>query len=203
MRGVEPILLGQTAANLAEAAEAVSTILGRPVDTHLVDVADYGSVSAVADRIAARHLSLAGLINNAGVIDPIAPLTEADAHEWARNIAINLIGPFNLIRALSGRLLPGGFVVNISSGAAEADHLGWSAYAAAKAGLERMTSTLQVERPDLRVETFRPGVTATKMQQTIRASAVDNAIRRLPQEALQPPEKPADLLVGRLLGASA
>lgn len=202
-RGVEPILLGRTLTNLEEAAALVAAALGRPVDIHVVDVADYNSVATVAAKIAQRHPSLAGLINNAGVIDPIAPLTEADADLWARNIAINLIGPFHLIRAMAAQISSGGFVVNISSGAAEADHLGWSAYAASKAGLERLTSTLQAERPDLRTEIFRPGVTATKMQQTIRESKVDNAIRRLPQEALQPPEMPAELLVDRLLGTSS
>jgi NAD(P)-dependent dehydrogenase (short-subunit alcohol dehydrogenase family) len=43
------------------------------------------------------------LINNAGVIEPIAPVAESDPAAWARNIEINLTGAYNPIRAV----LPG------------------------------------------------------------------------------------------------
>lgn len=201
-RGTEPVLLGRSGANLEEVAASVALRLGRPVDFYVADVSDFQAMAAIAREIGGRHAALAGLINNAGIIDPIAPLTQADAALWARNIAVNLVGPFNVIRAVADLIPAGGFVVNISSGAADSDHMGWSAYAAAKAGLERLTSTFQAERPDLRVEYFRPGVTASRMQQIIRASSVDNAIRRLPEDALQPPEKPAQALVQKLLGAA-
>jgi NAD(P)-dependent dehydrogenase (short-subunit alcohol dehydrogenase family) len=136
------------------------------------------------------------------VIDPIATVSEVDPATWAECIRINLLGSFHVLRACLPLLPAGGVVVNLSSGAAGAEHCGWSAYAAAKAGVERLSATLAAERPDLHVYALRPGVTATPMQEAIRASRVDNAIRRLPAEALQPPEVPARA-IARLFGPGA
>ena len=76
------------------------------------------------------------LINNAGVIEPIASIADSDPAAWARNIEINLVGAYHPIRALLPRMIAagGGTIVNVSSGAAIRPLEGWSAYCSGKAG---------------------------------------------------------------------
>lgn len=190
-RGTEPILLGRSRESLDGVRKQTSRILGRAVRTIAADVGDWQSVKRAIEEILAPNAALRGLINNAGVIDPIAHVEDSDPALFAANIQVNLIGAYHMMRACLPRMETNGVIVNMSSGAAQAEHAGWSAYAASKAALERLSATLAAERPDLRVYAIRPGVTDTGMQEAIRASSVDNAIRRLPREKLQPPEIPA------------
>lgn len=199
--GIEPILLGRLPSSLCDCAAKVRAIMGRAPRCTAADVADwYGLVAAIDGVLGADEL-LGGVVNNAGVIDPIARVEDADPGAWSQCITVNLVGAFHVLRASLPRLGEQGVIANISSGAAEAEHAGWSAYAASKAGLERLSATLAVERPDLTVVAVRPGVTDTGMQTEIRASGVDNAIRQLPREALQPADVPARA-IARLFSGS-
>jgi NAD(P)-dependent dehydrogenase (short-subunit alcohol dehydrogenase family) len=114
------------------------------------------------------------LINNAGVIAPIALLADADPEAWQYNIAVNLDGVFLTCRfALPAMLERGwGRIVNVSSGAARGTTAGWSAYSAAKAGIEALTGVLAKEVGDrgVRVNAVRPGIVDTEMQVEIRGS---------------------------------
>jgi 3-oxoacyl-[acyl-carrier protein] reductase len=190
-RGVEPILLGRSLESLGASAGGAAARLGRPVRKVAADVTDFAALERGLAAAMGRGESLGGIVNNAGVIDPIDRVEDSDPAAWARCVQINLTGAYNVLRAGLPRIVAGGVVANVSSGAAEAEHAGWSAYAASKAGLERLSATLAGERPDLMVVAVRPGVTDTGMQGLIRRSRVDNAIRGLPREALQPAEIPA------------
>lgn len=151
------------------------------------DVAD----AARMGEVAARGFDL--LVNNAGVIGPIAHLGEADGEAWAEAVRVNLLGAVGTIRAaLPGLLARGGTVVNLSSGAAHKAMEGWSAYCASKAALAMVTRSLHLEYGGrgLRAFGFAPGVVDTGMQGAIRASGM-NPVSRLPREALAPPEEPA------------
>ena len=201
-RGVEPILLGRSRESLDHTRERTERALSRSVRAVAADVADWRSVRRAIDSVLAPDETLGGLINNAGVIDPIAHVEDSDPAQFAANIQVNLIGAYHVLRACLPRMRPGGVIVNMSSGAAQTEHTGWSAYAASKAALERLSATLAAERPDLRVYAIRPGVTDTGMQETIRASTVDNAIRRLPRDKLQPAEVPARAIAA-LFGENA
>lgn len=189
--GIEPILLGRTLASLDDCAARVGAIIGREPRRASADVADWEGLGAAIDGVLGAGEKLGGLVNNAGVIDPIARVEDAHPATWAQCIAVNLIGAFYVLHACLPRMAEGGVIANLSSGAASAEHAGWSAYAASKAGLERLSATLANERPDLAVVAVRPGVTDTGMQAEIRESGVDNAIRNLRREDLQPPEVPA------------
>jgi NAD(P)-dependent dehydrogenase (short-subunit alcohol dehydrogenase family) len=110
------------------------------------------------------------VINNAGVLQPLAPIAASDPEDWARNLAINLSGPYLLIReALPYLRAVHGRVINVSSGAAVKATAGWSAYCASKAALNHLTAVLATEEPMVTSIAFRPGVVDTAMQATIRA----------------------------------
>jgi len=118
----------------------------------------------------ARFGRLDALVNNAGILAPVARLAEAEPDAWHYNLAVNLLGPFYLaqaaiphLRAVRGR------IVNVSSGAAVKTIEGWSAYCIAKGGLTHLTRLLAAEEPGITTVALRPGVVDTAMQASIRA----------------------------------
>lgn len=199
--GVEPLLLGRSLASLAATRSRVAERRRGAVRCVAADVADWNALRDETDGALGTGETLAGVVNNAGVIDPIDRVEDSDPAAWAHCIAVNLIGGYHVLRAALPRLAAGGVIANLSSGAAAAEHAGWSAYAASKAGLERLSATLAAERPDLLVLAVRPGVTATGMQDAIKASRIDNAIRRLPRDAMQPVAVPAAAIARLFCGS--
>lgn len=161
------------------------------------DMADWGQVAAAMAAVQARWGRIDLLVNNAGVIDPIARLAEADPAAWARLIDINLTGVFHGMRAvLPGMKAQGsGTIITISSGAAHRPLEGWSAYCASKAGAAMLTRALHEEEGDwLRVIGLSPGTVATEMQVKIKASGI-NAVSQLDVSAHIPADWPARALL--------
>jgi NAD(P)-dependent dehydrogenase (short-subunit alcohol dehydrogenase family) len=78
---------------------------------------------------------------------------------------VNVVAPIALVQALAPGLAPDATVVNITSDAAVESYPGWGGYGASKAALERVSSILAVERPDLRVLLVDPGDMRTEMHQ--------------------------------------
>ena len=122
----------------------------------------------VADTVA-RFGRLDALVNNAGILGPVARLVDAEPEAWQYNLAVNLMGPFYLSQAAIPHLRSTrGRIVNVSSGAAVKAIEGWSAYCVAKAGLTHLTRLLAAEEPDITTVALRPGVVDTAMQTLIR-----------------------------------
>lgn len=201
--GVEPLLLGRSLASLAETRTEVAERRGRAIRCIGTDIADWDDLQHGLAAALEPGERLRGVVNNAGVIDPIDRVEDSDPASWARCIAVNLVGAYHVLRASLPHLAAGGVIANLSSGAAAAEHAGWSAYAASKAGLERLSATLAAERPDLTVLAVRPGVTDTGMQDAIKRSRVDNAIRRMPKDAMQPADVPARAIARLFTGLTS
>lgn len=162
------------------------------------DVSRYWEMEAA---IAACHTAfgqLDVLINNAGVIEPIASLAEADPEAWGRAIDVNLKGVFNGMRAaLPGMIARGaGTILTVSSGAAHNPLEGWSAYCASKAGAAMLTrcADLEAAPAGIRVMGLSPGTVATDMQREIKASGV-NAVSQLDWSTHIPADWPARALL--------
>jgi len=144
------------------------------------DLADRASVERAGDelerRISGRTHDRAVLINNAGVVTPVGPLEQVDAAELQRNLAVNLVAPMLLMRRFLRATAAVALrrIVNISSGAARRPIFGWSAYCAAKAGLDMASRAvaLEAEARGLAVEvsSLAPGVIDTPMQEIVRGA---------------------------------
>ena len=118
------------------------------------------------------------LLNNAGVIEPVAPVGRIDNQTLAAGFTVNLISPAMLMnnfirhtRNSRARRM----VINISSGAARHAVDSWAVYCAAKAGLDMFSQVLHSEQPihrpkhPVRIFSIAPGVVDTGMQAQIRA----------------------------------
>src|SRR5580704_16964434 len=195
--GATVMLVARDGRLAADVAESIIEAGGMAHSTQC-DVYDYAAVEWLVLETEGRFDRVDALINNAGVIEPIATVAESDPAEWARNIEINLIGAYNPIRAVLPRMIKagGGTIVNVSSGAALRPLEGWSSYCAAKAGLAMLTQAVMLENTAnrIRVFGFQPGTTDTDMQVTIRASGI-NVVSKIPRENLTPVAHPAAAIV--------
>jgi NAD(P)-dependent dehydrogenase (short-subunit alcohol dehydrogenase family) len=157
----------------------------------VVDVADFASVEAATQAAHDWRGGLAGVVNNAGIIDPIGRIADTEPGAWARLIEVNVVGAYHGAKAALPLLGAGGVVVNVSSGAASSPLEGWSAYCASKAALAMLTRSIAHEYgPEILAYGFRPGVVDTNMQAEIRASGL-NPVSRISRENLMKPEIPA------------
>jgi NAD(P)-dependent dehydrogenase (short-subunit alcohol dehydrogenase family) len=170
-------------------AKKVADEIGGHAQALTCDVSNYAAVERAVSETRQKLGGLDILINNAGVIEPIADIASSDPVAWARNIEINLIGAYNVVRAvLGGMIASGGSIINISSGAAHRPLEGWSAYCAGKAGLAMLTRSIALETAGkVRIFGFSPGTIDTDMQVKIRASGI-NQISQIPRANLSPVE---------------
>lgn len=112
---------------------------------------------------------ISGLVNNAGIIDPICRLENLDVQEWRKNWMTNVEAPLFLTQALSTQLKEGR-VLNIGSGAAYFPTGGWTAYCVSKAALSMLTRMWQLESKEVAITSVMPGIVETEMMKTIRKS---------------------------------
>ncbi|MEH7123793.1 (S)-benzoin forming benzil reductase [Bacillus sp. JJ1773] len=151
------------------------------------------------------------VINNAGVIDPIATAGTLDHQALIANVQINLIAPLMITNILLKNACVPLKIVNVSSGAAERPIQGWSAYCSTKAGLNMFTETAAAEQITAgaphEIIAFSPGIMDTDMQGTIRSSSKEafNDLEKFKeykeQGMLRPAHVVADALVNLLLEA--
>lgn len=96
-------------------ANLASSTPGELIETIPVDLSERTQVSALADQISGLDRRLTALINNAGVLGE-RPEFNSDGIEL--HMAVNVVAPFLLGRALTGRMAAPSAVVNVSSGSA-------------------------------------------------------------------------------------
>lgn len=157
------------------------------------DIADFAAVAQAVAQMQEQFGGLDVLVNNAGVIDPIAPLAQADPAEFGQLIDINLKGVFHGLRAAMPVLPNGGTIITVGSGAAYNPLDGWGGYCSSKAGAWMLTRVAAKEAPHLRIMSLSPGTVATDMQRTIRDSGI-NPVSQLEWSAHIPPDWPARAL---------
>lgn len=162
------------------------------------DVADLAQVDAALTQVADQLGPVDVLVNNAGVLAPIAPIVEADPTDWAQTVDINLKGVFNGMRAALPKMIARGHgtIITVSSGAAHNPLEAWSSYCASKAGAYMLTRCADLENRDkgLRILGLSPGTVATGMQRDIKASGI-NRVSELDWSDHIPPDWPARALV--------
>ena len=141
---------------------------------------DLDATARLIDEILAalpRDASRWVLVNNAGMVDPVARNQALDAATLAASVAVNLTAPMlitsHFLAATAG-LAADRRVLHISSGAGRNPMAGWSVYCAVKAGLDMHARTVKLDNAQeahpVRIASIAPGVIDTQMQATIRAS---------------------------------
>lgn len=158
----------------ARAAELGSKLEQWPLDLeHSVEAA-----AMLTQWLGSRETgSFAGatLINNAGVIPSIAPLSASDPSDLARALRVGLEAPLLLTAAFLRATEPWNIprkVLNISSGLGRRPMASQAAYCAAKAGMDHFTRCLALDealKPNgAKACSLAPGVIDTDMQRQLR-----------------------------------
>jgi NAD(P)-dependent dehydrogenase (short-subunit alcohol dehydrogenase family) len=157
---------------------AAAEVVARQVRAHgrraivvPADVADEAAVLAMFARIDAELGPLAGLVNNAGVVDAKARVDQISVARLQRMFAINVFGSFVCAREALRRMSTrhggaGGAIVNLSSVAARLGGPGWYVdYAASKGAIDTFTIGLarEVAAEGVRVNAVRPGIIDTEI----------------------------------------
>ncbi len=166
--GANVALMARSPADLEAVAEDVRRTGGRALVLP-GDVSRPQDAERVVAATVEQFRGLDALVNNAGILGPVAPLAEAEAGAWTDNWATNVLGPVLLTAAALPYLRErSGRVINVSSGAAVNAVPGWAAYCVSKAAVTHLTRVIAAEEPDVTAISFRPGVVDTEMQATIR-----------------------------------
>ncbi len=155
------------------------------------DISDYSSVSDAIEFVFEKTGRLDIVVNNAGTIEPLAPLVESDPEIWSQAADINYKGVYYSMRAAIPFMLKqgNGTVINMSSGAANSALVGWSHYCSGKAAAKKLTEVAHKELSDdnIRVVGLSPGTVATQMMEKIRDAQI-NPVSKLNWDVHIPPE---------------
>jgi len=180
-------------AGSVEAAEALARRIesagGRAI-TAQADISDSAQVTRMFDSAEAAFGGVDVLVNNAGIMK-LATIAESDDALFSRQIAVNLTGTFNTLRAAAKRLRDGGRIINFSSSVTSMLQPTYGVYAATKAAVEAMTSILakELRGRDITVNAIAPGPTATKLFLDGKPQEVIDRLAKLaPLERLGQPE---------------
>ncbi|MEU7889650.1 SDR family oxidoreductase [Microbispora bryophytorum] len=156
-----------------------------PGEGHTVvraDVADPADARRMVEEAAHALGGIDVLVNNAGVFVH-HPITETSYEEWQavwrETLAVNLVGPANVIWNAVRHMAPGGRIVNVSSRGAFRGEPDSPAYGASKAGLNALGQSLAIALAPLgiAVATVAPGFVETDMTNEHLKAPRGDAIR--------------------------
>lgn len=180
------------------AAEIMSETSAKAI-AFKVDVVDKTMVQAMMQACVNEFGHLDILVNNAGVF-PIAPVATMAEADWDRVIDIDLKGVFLCCQAVLGpmRQSGGGSIINMASVSGLVGAVGFTAYAAAKAGVSGFTRAMarEVAAMNITVNAIAPGIVDNEMTyKTFPRAALDTYLTQVPLRRLTAPEDVARLVL--------
>lgn len=143
--------------------------VGRRIIPMNVDVGDRSALKKAVKKVYDEVGNVDILVNNAGYTNPI-PLQQVKMSDFEKTMAVNLYGPFTIVKTLLNRGNRFELIVNIASTAGINGRSGWLTYSASKAAVINMS---QVMREELAIYGTRvvclspPGRTATALRRTL------------------------------------
>jgi NAD(P)-dependent dehydrogenase (short-subunit alcohol dehydrogenase family) len=137
-----------------------------PHDFSVVDVALDSKVALWAAKVLENDSPPDFLINNAGVMNRLAPLWEQDDREFTKLVDVNIRGVQNVIRHFVPAMVAKkqGVIVNLSSGWGRSVAPDVAPYCMSKWAVEGLTKALAAELPaGMAAVPLNPGVIDTDM----------------------------------------
>ncbi len=167
-RGARVVLVARDRAPLEE---VVAEITARGGEAHALaeDLGDKEAIHRIAGAASALVGSIDLLVHNASTLGPVPLrlLLDTDCEDLERALAVNVVGPFRLTKAVAGSMaLRGrGVVLHVSSDAAVSAYPRWGAYGVSKAALDHLNRTwgAELDGTGVRFLSVDPGEMNTKM----------------------------------------
>jgi 3-oxoacyl-[acyl-carrier protein] reductase len=137
---------------------------GRPVLSFNADITDYEEMEKVAAKVWDAWGRVDVLVNNAGIVNPLAPLEKTKKEDFDRAIEVNLKGTFYGKRMVEQK---GGRIISMVTQVALFGEKGFLPYAVSKAGIIVMTRSLAYEwsRHGVTAVAIAPGFVAGGMNE--------------------------------------
>jgi 3-oxoacyl-[acyl-carrier protein] reductase len=198
--------------NYSKSAEEAKKVAAKCKDAIVVQ-ADVGEDAACRKLVSAaidKWGRLDALVNNAGTTKFVkhSDLDGLSAEDFLRIYRLNVVGPFQMVRAASAALKAAkGAIVNVSSVASQLGTGSSVAYAASKAALNAMTFSLARSLgPEVRVNAVLPGYVDTPWQWNAlgnegAAKLAQHYAGMVPLKDFARPEDVADAIVWLIEGA--
>ena len=170
--GARLALTARTASELQETAQLIEERFSTPAMSVVADVSNHEQVERAVAQTLENYGVIDVLVNNAGNIGPVGRVWDNDPAEWARTIAVHLMGVFYGCHAVLPSMLERGQgrIVNMSGVGGP----NTSAYDAAKTGIVNLTENLALELADtpITVNAISPGSIHTRMWEETRDLAL-------------------------------
>ena len=173
---------------------------------HKGNVANCDDCQRVIGEVIEEHGRLDILVNNAGITAD-KPILKMAAEDWDKVIQVNLSGAFYMSKPALDHMIErgSGRIVNISSIIGQMGNIGQANYAASKAGLFGLTTTLAREAakalakddrlhdngPGLTVNCVAPGFIDTDMLKSVPEKVIESIKKQIPLARLGRPEEVA------------
>lgn len=150
-----------------------------------------GDVTREADlenglaQLAAHAGPVEIIVNNAGIIGKVGPISEISQGDLEQVLAINLVGPFLLSRVALPAMIERryGRIVNVASIAGKEGNPNLIPYSVSKAALIALTKALAKEvagKGDITVNSVSPAVIHTPMMDALPAATQEYMVSRVP-----------------------
>jgi 3-oxoacyl-[acyl-carrier protein] reductase len=138
------------------------------------------------------------LVNSAGIVGPNKVLWEVTDEEWAQTFDVNVVGTFNLCRAVVPGMVERGWgrVVNLASMAGKDGNPRLSAYSASKAAVIGLTKSLgkELATSGVLVNAIAPAVIATPMNATNTPEVLEYMTSLIPMRRMGRADEVAELV---------
>ncbi len=211
--GINLLLSSRTLSELDNVAEECRKS-GVVAKTAVGDVSNFEDCRKIFTMALSINSRIDILVNNAGVYGPLGSVGQIDSTEWVNAIGTNLFGVFFMTNLVLPEMKKQkyGKIINLSGGGATNALPNFSAYAASKAAVARLTDTIAEEVRDynIQVNTIAPGLVDTQLQDSIltpNSGAGQEMINRMSKVrktglGAVPPELASDLCLFLVSDAS-
>jgi 2-hydroxycyclohexanecarboxyl-CoA dehydrogenase len=181
-----------------EQAAAELRLAGVKADYLPVDLTDGASIDAFAAEVLQRWGAPDVLVNGAGW-GRTHPFWEGTPELWNKVIALNFVGPMQLVKALLPAMMErkSGHIVNVASDAGRVGSLGETVYSGAKGGLIAFTKSLAREtaRHGITANCVCPGPTETPLLFAVPEKHLEAFKKAIPMRRFAQPGEVADAIL--------